>query len=294
MRHPATTTATPETIVIFDYSGTLSLEAPRFGRPEHLVRMLRETGLAALGVETAEVYWNDIVNPTWSEGSTTQKGYGKVMAERIAKIGLAPNASPAQIAAAARRFVEGYLGHSRIDPHWRPLLENLSGSPDAGMVIATDHYAEATEAITHFLEAWNIQAARCGATGGAVPLSGGRERVSTSCLVANSADLGVCKEDRRFWEILKGRFFTGRVRRVVLIDDFGFNEAFEDGYAERSRIESRQIKTRTVLEAVFEVEPMIIPFHLETAEPGGADVRTQIIAETAGLCEKILQEVPQE
>ena len=97
------------------------------------------------------------------------------------------------------------------------------------------------------------------------PLPRGGAGVS-ACPVANSADLGVWKADRRFWELLKRRFFAGQIRRVVLIDDFGFNEALEDDYGERTKIESRRMQTRTVLETVFQVEPRIIPFYLETAQ----------------------------
>ncbi|MBE0555684.1 MAG: hypothetical protein IH628_00495, partial [Proteobacteria bacterium] len=62
----------PDTVLIFDYSGTLSLEMPRFARAENLRRALAETGLAAVGVTGPEIFWDEIVNPTWVEGSTTQ------------------------------------------------------------------------------------------------------------------------------------------------------------------------------------------------------------------------------
>ena len=285
------TTVPPEKIVIFDYSGTLSPGAPLFGQPENLIRELRETGLAALGVSTPEVFWNDLVNPTWNEGSTTQKGYRKVLAERIADAGLAPGASPAEIDAAVSRFVASYLDHSRIDPHWRALLERLSVSPDTAVLIATDHYAEATEAIIRFLAAWNIPTVQ---STGTRHLSHQHETAARSpCIVANSADLGFWKEDGRFWKTLKERFFAGRIRRAVLIDDFGFNESMDDGYGARAKIDPRREKTRTVVGEVFQVEPEIISFFLETAQRKWEDARGRLIAKTAALCEKILLEVPQ-
>ena len=154
----------PDTLLIFDYSGTLSLEMPRFARPENLERALAETGLVALGVTGTEIFWEGIVNPTWVEGSTTQRGYKRVMAERIAALGLAPGASAGEIAAAASRFVESYLDHSRIAPDWRPLLTRLGGNPDVGVIVATDHYAEATGRIIAELKAWGIPAVQVGET----------------------------------------------------------------------------------------------------------------------------------
>jgi len=148
----------PEKLVIFDYSGTLSLEAPRFARPGNLLSALAESGLAKLGVATPEAFWGEIVGPTWTLGSTTAIGYKRVMAQRIEALGLAPGVVGAEIAAASSRFVDLYLAHSRIDPLWRPMLENLAGNPGACVVIATDHYAEATETIIHNLHSWNIPA----------------------------------------------------------------------------------------------------------------------------------------
>jgi len=156
------TLCSPEKLVIFDYSGTLSLEAPRFARPVNLLSALAESGLAKLGVATLEAFWGEIVGPTWTRGSTTTTGYKRVMAERIEALGLAPDVAGAEIAEASSRFVDFYLDHSRIDPRWRPMLETLAGNPGACVVIATDHYAEATETIIHNLNSWNIPARKAG------------------------------------------------------------------------------------------------------------------------------------
>ena len=260
-------------LVIFDYSGTLSLEAPRFGQPVNLVRALAESSLFSLGVTTPEIFWEDIVGPTWIEGSTTAICYKRVMAERIAALGLAPGATGADITAAASRFVDRYLDHSRIDPHWRPLLEKLTGYPGAAVVIATDHYAEATETIIRYLHSWDItvQKAKDGAGG---------NRWLSLFSVANSADIGFWKADRRFWEVLKSRFSLETVRSVLIIDDFGFNEDQGDSYGEWARIEARQEKTFTVLGEVFQAGVEVIPFFLKGRER--EDAPALRIAETGG------------
>ncbi len=63
-----------EKVVIFDWSGTLSPEAVRFAEDENLKRELERSGLASLGMATSETFWNEIVNPTWEEGSTIAAG----------------------------------------------------------------------------------------------------------------------------------------------------------------------------------------------------------------------------
>ncbi len=256
-------------LVIFDYSGTLSLEAPRFGRPANLVRALAESGLFSLGVTTPEIFWEEIVGPTWIQGSTTAIGYRRVMAERIAALGLAPGATGAEITAAASRFVDRYLDHSRIDPHWRPLLEKLTGYPGAAVVIATDHYAEATETIIRYLHSWDIPARKAGEEA---------EPRLSPFFIANSADIGFWKADRRFWEVLKSRFSPETVRSVLIIDDFGFNEEQGDSYGEWARVEARQEKTFTVLGEVFQAGVEVIPFFLKGRER--KDAASLRIAET--------------
>jgi hypothetical protein len=246
----------PDKLVIFDYSGTLSLEAPRFGRPENLARALVESGLSSIGVTTPKLFWEEIAGPTWIEGSTTAIGYKRVMAERIEAVGLAPDATGAEIMAAASRFVDRYLDHSRIDPRWRPLLEKLAGCPGAAVVVATDHYAEATETIIRYFHAWNIPAQK----------TKEEAKPRVPFFVANSADIGFWKEDRRFWEGLKPRLSPETVRSVLLIDDFGFNEDLGDSYGKRSRIDTRRQKTVTALRKVFQADVEVVPFFLEGRE----------------------------
>jgi len=248
----------PKKLVIIDYCGTLSLEASRFGRPENLVRVLQESGLAALGVSTPEAFWNEIVDPTWVEGSTTAIGYTRVMADRIASRGFASAASPGEIEAAASRFVALYLESSRIDPHWRPVLARLCRHPAAITVVATDHYAEATETIAGYLDSWGI-----------------------SFFIANSADLGFWKQDRRFWEILKSQLAPASVRRILLIDDFGFNEAPGDSYGERAKVLARREKTVANIEESFRALVEGVPFELPGVD-GGSDEAAALLIERTG------------
>lgn len=286
----------PDTILIFDYSGTLSLEAPRFGRPENLRHVLADSGLAALGVSTPDIFWEQIVNPTWVEGSTTQAGYKRVMAERIALLGLAPGASAEEIGAAAARFVESYLDHSRIETDWRPLLTRLSENPGVGVIIATDHYAEATEMITEKLGAWDIPAVKAGSAPVCetpVPQEAA-DRGALPCrrpfYIANSADLGAWKVDVAFWESLKAKLHQDKVERLLVVEDFGFNEAEGDGYGgEAAKIARRREQTRATLQEVFGVELEIIPFFLEKKQTGQEAESARLIAETALRIESFLE-----
>lgn len=257
----------PDKLVIFDYSGTLSIAAPRFAAPARLARELAASGLAALGVATPEIFWGQIVNPTWTEGSTTRCGYARVMADRIASLGLAPAASRTVIAAAANRFVESYLAHSSIDLRWHPLLSRLADDPAVATVVATDHYAEATAAIHRFLG-----------------------ELGARLYVANSADLGVWKRERRFWEALRGQLPLTAVRRILLIDDFGLQEEQGDSYGGRQQALSRQQKTTEMLSETFGVETESIPFFLEAPQEGDREAEARLIAATMARIEAFLEE----
>ena len=282
----------PDKLVIFDYSGTLSLEAPQFARTENLKRELRESGLFALGVTTPNFFWEGIVGPTWVEGSTTTIGYKRIMAARVESLVPATDASRENIAAAASRFVDGYFDRSRIDPAWRPILEKLSANPEAALIIATDHYAEATGTIVRHLRRWNINAGKAGeASEPCRPTREGGEASrwkSAPFWIANSADIGFWKVDNRFWEALKRVLPLGRVRSVLIVDDFGSNEEQGDRYGETDRVEARQEKTVAVLEKAFQTTVAVSPFFLKGEErdrPGKAAAR---ISETAGRIERFL------
>jgi len=272
------TPLSPEKLVIFDYSGTLSLEAPRFARPVNLLSALAESGLARLGVATPEAFWGEIVGPTWTLGSTTAIGYKRVMAQRIEALGLAPGTTQEEIAAAASRFVDRYLDHSRIDPLWRPMLENLSVHPGAYVVIATDHYAEATETIIHNLHSWNISARKAGE----------EAEPRFPFFIANSADIGFWKADHRFWEIVKLQLAITAIRSVLIIDDFGFNEEQGDSYGNRARVEARQRETAASLQQIFQTSLAVIPFFLKSEERDRKEAGAQRIAETIRRIDRFL------
>ena len=67
------------------------------------------------------------------------------MADRLSS-GLFGHEPPVALGAASR-FVDAYSEQSTIDPRWRPLLKKLAADPSARTVIASDHYAEATDVI---------------------------------------------------------------------------------------------------------------------------------------------------
>ncbi len=232
-------------LIIFDYSGTLSLEAPAFARPERLLRELEISGLHDLGIRTPGLFWGRVVNPTWEEGSTTTVGYREILRREVERLFPERVRSARQdwIRQAASRFVDHYLEHSRMDDVWRPLLQALSEKASAVLVVATDHYAEATGAIIGFLQDWQIPAIPV--TEPAAGEAPGR------VLVANSADLGAHKADRRFWEAIRDRLRPSRPLHVLLVDDFGANEQEGDAYAARDQVENRTRQTVALLGDVF-------------------------------------------
>ncbi|MBW6485318.1 MAG: hypothetical protein K0B01_04110 [Syntrophobacterales bacterium] len=287
-------------LVIFDYSGTLSSEAPDFGRPENLASALAASGLAAFGVTDANIFWEKIIFPTWAEGSRTTIGYARVIADRIASLHLshrAPGAknevSCSSVEEAAQRFVTMYLDHSRMDLLWRPLLENLYADRNTAVVIATDHYAEATGAIIRYLRKWGITATKAESNAASQPESKqmvtaaarGRETFPgksekearfSSFIVANSADLGFWKAERRFWELLAAQL-SGRFRSVLIVDDFGFNEADANGYGKLALVRDRRLKTKAVLRDVFQTSASTISFFLKNDEGSRKGDRTRKI-----------------
>lgn len=297
----------PEKLIVFDYSGTLSLAAPRFGRADNLVRVLAETGLAGLGIATPELFWSQIVAPTWVAGSTTRTGYGQVMAERIAALRPTSAAERERIGAAAARFVTAYLEHSPIDRRWRPILRRLVREGASLQVIATDHYAEATAAIVGQLQALAIAATPVAVPegGSAAPTVAGPEgrtglirngedrqgaaEGGSGFIIANSADLGVWKRDRRFWELLKARLPGAPRRGLLVLDDFGLNEEAGDRYGLLAQVAARQEETLAVLREVFGEPVDLFPFFLP-AGTGGEDAGgRRLIAAAAERIERFLK-----
>ncbi|OPY89277.1 MAG: hypothetical protein A4E72_01167 [Syntrophus sp. PtaU1.Bin208] len=256
----------PDKLILFDYSGTLSLQAVLFGQGDSLRSALEQSGLARLGV-TPSRFWEEIVNPTWEEGSTTRTGYRQVMRRCLLegtgfqKAGTGPG-SFSDLEGAVADFVNSYLAASRMEEAWRPLLQGLPNMRDLCTVIATDHYAEATPAILGYLADWSIPAlAAKEAFGTAQP---------AALIVANSADLGAHKDSLSFWQPLKSGLGLHELKDILLVDDFGYNEQADDAYGDRKRVERRQDKTARLLREVFSVEPRIFPFFLEKGT-GGRD-----------------------
>lgn len=249
----------PKKMILFDYSGTLSLEAPLFAGPDSLMQHLEETGLRAFGIDSPHVFWDKIVNPTWVEGSTTAAGYKKVLQDRIIAT-LHPDLSVRRrftLADAVAAFVDRYLSRSRIDARWEPVLRRINAHPSVKAVIATDHYAEATGAIIKFLGEWQIKAVT--ATEAAL------NPQAASFIVANSADVGVHKADPQFWQFLKTNLRLNAIGQILIIDDFGYNEQGADDYSNRHKVDARMKETVMTLEAVFsaaiEVFPVMIGAH---------------------------------
>ncbi len=89
---------------------------------------------------------------------------------------------------------------------------------------------------------------------------------------------------------MKDQLSAGKITRLLVIDDFGFNEEAGDRYGgEPAKIAGRQEKTRASLREVFQVEAEIIPFFLE-GENGYHDVAfTRLIAETACRIDRFLE-----
>jgi len=154
--------------IVFDYSGTLSLEAVAFAKDDVLERELRLSGLADFGVASPAVFWNRIVNPAWEEGSRTPTGYRRLMVKKISEEWTVnrKEASLAVLDKAAGIFVTQYFAHSRIDPSWIPLLRELYDHPLITTVVATDHYAEATKAIKGQFQEMQLQALPLPTAGG--------------------------------------------------------------------------------------------------------------------------------
>ncbi len=263
----------PATLVIFDYSGTLSLEATGFGKPDILVRHLEKSGLAGIGIDTADRYWNKVANPTWTKASTTNTGYKSIATGCIKSMGIPGATSPA-IESAVSKFVDAYMCYSRIDERWRPLLSDIQNLPGVKGIVATDHYAEATPAIIAHLAVMRIDS---------VPATGKEKPyVETAFIVANSADIGYPKTDGHFWCALVKQHLTIPVGKVILVDDFGSREQDRSGYSKAHKIEKRIAATRKAIEGVFGCQPRVIHF-----TPGNDPVTA--VSETIKSVLKVLE-----
>jgi hypothetical protein len=269
-----------EKLIIFDYSGTLSLDASLFARPDYLTKQLEESGLKDLGIDSPEIFWRQLVNPTWKEGSTTSAGYKKILENRITAILYQKMSiiSCVPISDAVSSFVDHYLSHSRIDRRWGPVLHLLNTHPSVKVIIATDHYAEATNYIIKFMRDFQIHAVAAN--------EASLSPRETSFIVANSADMGVHKADPRFWKMLKFRLNLDAIHKVLIIDDFGHNEQEGDRYSEQRQVAIRKEKTVRMLESVFQADIQVIPFMIEDGDLSQDDIYGNLIKSATTIIEQ--------
>jgi len=274
----------PDKLIIFDYSGTLSLQAVLFGQRHSLQSALDNSGLSRLDL-TPSLFWEEIVNPTWREGSTTQVGYKQVMLRRLREWAAFQNPellplTDRGLQEAVADFVDSYLASSRMEESWRPILRDLPSQRDVCAIIATDHYAEATPAILNFLAKWDIPAlpaeqAFC-------------SQRHEALIVANSADLGAHKNSPPFWQLLKSGLELQDLQHILLIDDFGYNEQAGDAYGEKERVEMRQEQTTRLLRNVFSADLHIFPFFLERDTDTATQAYENLMIQAARVIDRFL------
>ena len=113
-------------------------------------------------------------------------------------------------------------------------------------IIATDHYAEATDAIMAHLQRMHIDAA-------AVQDFRRSETHTGKLIVANSADLGVHKSQQHFWEMIRMQIPSKEIRRVLIVDDFGSREQTGDAYGAFERVALRRRLTLDMMKTAFAV-----------------------------------------
>ena len=255
-------------MVVLDFSGTLSLEAALYARERNLIRELKLSGLWQMGVNGVAIFWDQIVDPTWQEGSTTAKGYKRCMFERVTQIAGSSGDRPSEdeIWASVSRFVDSYFHHSLVDPEWGGVLRDLLARPEVMIVVATDHYAEASGHILSQLQS-------LGVNGAPALRAEGTRRV----LVANSADLGHHKASKSFWQVVKKAQGVEALSQVVIVDDFGFNEQPLDTYAEQKKIRERLSKTVELLSTVFDAHTSAFPFFIRGEARGALPDRCQFV-----------------
>lgn len=253
-------TVRPRRLVVLDFSGTLSPGAAAFARPATLEAALRTCGLVAFGV-TREVFW-ELVAATWPEASTSDIGYARSLADAAA--GWADRqgrvADRSALLAAAEAFTAAYLAASTIAPGWAPWLRELVAR--STVLVASDHYAEATPHLLAELARLGLRAAPV-----AHPEPG-------AVLVATSADLGSHKQTAAFWEQVRAAV-GGPLDAVAVIDDFGAAEHADDRYGAAATVARRRLATTQVLRDVLDA-----PVDVFELRPGDRDV--QALVDEAG------------
>ena len=239
-------------LVIFDFSGTLSIQSVVFGTEENLTQALKESGLWELGLNSTDRFWNEVVNPTWTQGSTTSIGYEKLLTNQISRILQLPLETVAsQVSAFARKYFQSF----EVYPAWKEVFEEMNQHPGCLILIATDHYAEATGWIIRKLQARGLAAA-------SVFTDSIQQTELFSIWIANSSDVGYPKASREFWLILKQRLSLHSVSLVMVVDDFGFNEQPKDDYSSQEKVRIRQTRQEKILNAVFNCPVRVFKFFM--------------------------------
>ena len=235
-----------------------------------------------MGIVKPEYYWEDLVNPTWLDGSTTSAGYKKVLEEKLRSILIQSSSIVPYtlIAEAVSLFAEAYFKYSRIDNRWEPILYKLCQCPSIKTIIATDHYAEATGFIIHFLQEFQIHAIPAKE----VDMLSQR----ASFIIANSADMGVHKADRRFWEILKSSLMMEKIRHILIIDDFGYNEQKGDRYGDFPNVNMRRENTVSTLKSLFSAEIEVFPFMIHDGQLSDNKIYGNLVRSAAARIEPYL------
>jgi len=240
-------------LVIFDFSGTLSIKPVVFGSEENLADALKDSSLWGLGLSSPDRFWKDVINPTWTQGSTTPIGYEKLLTERISKIlQVAPEMVAPRVSAFARKYFQTFEVH----PAWKEVFDEINQHAGCLTLIATDHYAEATGWIIRKLQERGLSAASAFAE--AV-----KQTESIPIRVANSADVGYPKASREFWLKLKQRLSLNSISLILVIDDFGFNEQAVDDYSSQEKVRRRQNSQKKILSAVFDCPVRVFKFFLQ-------------------------------
>lgn len=255
----------PKHLILFDFSGTLSLNAVLFGQAERLTHALRDSGLWRMGLNRLDDFWNGVIAPTWAEGAATPLGYAEALTKGLRGH---LSASGADIRRCAQAFAAEYFAHFTIHPAWTTLLQAVCADPSACVCIATDHYADATELIRAQLAALGIPA-----------------HEPPGVFIANSADIGAFKAERAFWEHVRTRFTCEQFYKISLIDDFGANEPAQDRYAADGLMAERQAQTTALLREVFRCPVEAFPFApFQLSEFADCVARAAAFLHRAGRC----------
>lgn len=252
------------TAVILDYSGTICTEAPRLAIPERLDKALEKSGLKDMGLDVFS-YWSKVVFPFWEQAKT-----GKLSLADCIKKALAEGVNH-RSSVCAQRFVSIFM--SKLFPHkeWVDVLKRFI-EKSIKVIIATEHYQEATEAIqTHLIENSILSAIY---------------PHKAQCTIVCSASVGYGKKEREFWDAVKDA--AGKSERIIYADDFNLNEAefvFEKHREKNAHLKEMIHDTSIFLANMGAKEIELFPFVLENIFGNDAELDAEL-AQRIGAIEK--------